>query len=118
MQWRFRPEMQAGQRRRALIRFGENATDFPIDPERVAPLLRRLISPTRTRARRSTIRRGDDPRFPRSLRCAASSRPSICRRSARKKGMVERRMGWVKLWYRPAGELPAMRRSGPANGRE
>jgi len=25
--------------------------DFPIDPERVAPLLRRLISPTRTRAR-------------------------------------------------------------------
>src|SRR5690606_1444325 len=25
--------------------------DFPINPERVAPLLRRLISPTRTRAR-------------------------------------------------------------------
>ena len=25
--------------------------DFPINPEQVAPLLRRLISPTRTRAR-------------------------------------------------------------------
>jgi two-component system sensor histidine kinase ChvG len=28
-----------------------DALDFPIDPERVAPILRRLISPTRTRAR-------------------------------------------------------------------
>jgi two-component system sensor histidine kinase ChvG len=28
-----------------------NALDFPINPERVAPILRRLISPTRTRAR-------------------------------------------------------------------
>src|ERR671938_189820 len=27
------------------------ALEFPINPERVAPLLRRLISPTRTRAR-------------------------------------------------------------------
>src|SRR5882724_11366030 len=43
-------ELQAGQSG-SPYRFGEGATDFPIDPERVAPLLRRLISPTRTRAR-------------------------------------------------------------------
>ncbi len=30
---------------------GAEALDFPINPERVAPILRRLISPTRTRAR-------------------------------------------------------------------
>ena len=30
---------------------GEGATDFPINPERVAPLLKRLVTPTRTRAR-------------------------------------------------------------------
>ncbi|MBB3952268.1 sensor histidine kinase [Aureimonas jatrophae] len=42
-------EMQAG----ATVQPGAEAEslDFPINPERVAPLLRRLISPTRTRAR-------------------------------------------------------------------
>ena len=43
-------ELQAGQSG-SPYRVGEGAPDFPIDPERVAPLLRRLISPTRTRAR-------------------------------------------------------------------
>ena len=43
-------ELQAGQSG-SPYRIGEGATDFPINPERVAPLLRRLISPTRTRAR-------------------------------------------------------------------
>ena len=49
--------------------------DFPINPERVAPVLRRLISPTKTRARiydrdgglildsRSLYGRGDVLRF-------------------------------------------------------
>lgn len=42
-------ELQAGE----SIRPGTNTLDlnFPINPERVAPVLRRLISPTRTRAR-------------------------------------------------------------------
>ena len=42
-------ELQAGQ----TITPGANGEnlDFPINPERVAPVLRRLISPTRTRAR-------------------------------------------------------------------
>src|SRR5690606_11796226 len=43
-------ELQAGE----SIRPNPNqldSLDFPINPERVAPVLRRLISPTRTRAR-------------------------------------------------------------------
>ncbi|KQT64351.1 MULTISPECIES: sensor histidine kinase [unclassified Aureimonas] len=43
-------ELQAGD----TLQPGSDASeslDFPINPERVAPLLRRLISPTRTRAR-------------------------------------------------------------------
>lgn len=43
-------ELQAG----ATLQPGSDSADsldFPINPERVAPLLRRLISPTRTRAR-------------------------------------------------------------------
>ena len=43
-------ELQAGQSG-SPYSVGEGAADFPINPERVAPLLRRLISPTRTRAR-------------------------------------------------------------------
>ena len=43
-------ELQAGQ---SITPWSDqlNSLDFPINPERVAPLLRRLISPTRTRAR-------------------------------------------------------------------
>lgn len=42
-------ELQAGQS--IAPRNLEENLDFPINPERVAPVLRRLISPTRTRAR-------------------------------------------------------------------
>ena len=42
-------EMQAGESLRAKP--SDEELGFPIDPERVAPVLRRLISPTRTRAR-------------------------------------------------------------------
>ena len=43
-------ELQAGESTYPMESETENF-DFPIDPERVAPVLRRLISPTRTRAR-------------------------------------------------------------------
>ncbi len=43
-------EMQAGSTLQPNPDLSESL-DFPINPERVAPLLRRLISPTRTRAR-------------------------------------------------------------------
>ncbi len=42
-------ELQAGQSITPLP--GDEDLEFPINPERVAPVLRRLISPTRTRAR-------------------------------------------------------------------
>ena len=42
-------ELQAGQSITPLP--GDDDLEFPINPERVAPVLRRLISPTRTRAR-------------------------------------------------------------------
>ncbi len=41
-------ELQAGQ---TITPSNTDNLDFPINPERVAPVLRRLISPTRTRAR-------------------------------------------------------------------
>lgn len=43
-------ELQAGESIVPSVD-GLDNLDFPIDPERVAPVLRRLISPTRTRAR-------------------------------------------------------------------
>lgn len=43
-------ELQAGDTLAPTAETAESL-DFPINPERVAPLLRRLISPTRTRAR-------------------------------------------------------------------
>jgi two-component system sensor histidine kinase ChvG len=42
-------QLQAGESASQLDEI--DALDFPINPERVAPILRRLISPTRTRAR-------------------------------------------------------------------
>src|SRR5690606_3548637 len=42
-------ELQAGQSITPVP--ADEDLDFPIDPERVAPVLRRLVSPTRTRAR-------------------------------------------------------------------
>ena len=41
-------ELQAGQSITPLP--GDDDLEFPINPERIAPVLRRLISPTRTRA--------------------------------------------------------------------
>ena len=43
-------ELQAGRNLRARRR-GYSGMEFPINPERVAPVLRRLVSPTKTRAR-------------------------------------------------------------------
>lgn len=43
-------ELQAGESTVPSVD-GLDSLDFPINPERVAPVLRRLISPTRTRAR-------------------------------------------------------------------
>lgn len=89
--------------------------DFPINPERVAPVLRRLISPTKTRARiydrdgvlildsRSLYGRGDVMRF--DLPPPTSEKP----------GMAERAMIGVRTWLN-RGDLPLYRELGPENG--
>lgn len=90
--------------------------DFPINPERVAPLLRRLVSPTDTRARiydrdgtllldSSTLyTRGDILRF------------DLPAPSAPKPGFFERQ--WNSIYKRVLrGELPLYRELGPANGK-
>jgi two-component system sensor histidine kinase ChvG len=89
--------------------------DFPINPERVAPVLRRLISPTKTRARiydrdgvlildsRSLYGRGDVLRF--ELPPPSSEKP----------GFAEKAMIAVRTWLN-RGDLPLYRELGPENG--
>jgi two-component system, OmpR family, sensor histidine kinase ChvG len=89
--------------------------DFPINPERVAPVLRRLISPTKTRARiydrdgglildsRSLYGRGDVLRF------------ELPPPSVEKPGLPERTMIAIRTWLN-RGDLPLYRELGPENG--
>jgi two-component system sensor histidine kinase ChvG len=90
--------------------------DFPINPERVAPVLRRLISPTKTRARifdrdgglildsRTLYGRGDVLRF------------ELPPPSAEKPGIAERTMIAIRTWLN-RGDLPLYRELGPENGK-
>jgi two-component system sensor histidine kinase ChvG len=90
--------------------------EFPINPERVAPLLRRLISPTKTRARiydrdgvliidsRSLYGRGDVLRF--DLPPPTSETP----------GIAERAFIAIRRWF-GRGDLPLYKELGPENGR-
>ena len=108
-------ELQAGQSG-SPYSVGEGAADFPINPERVAPLLRRLISPTRTRARIYDPDGALHPRFARPLH--ARPDPELRPAAARpRQGPIERWWDAVKLWYR-SGELPVYEEIGSANGRE
>jgi two-component system sensor histidine kinase ChvG len=107
-------ELQAGQSG-SPYSIGEGAADFPINPERVAPLLRRLISPTRTRARiydpdgtlildsRGLYTRGQIQSF---------DLPPLG-----EKGVFQRWWESFRLWYR-SGELPVYEELGSDNGRE
>lgn len=93
----------------------EFGLDFPINPERVAPVLRRLISPTKTRARiyggdgvlildsRNLYGRGDVLRF--DLPPPSSDKP----------GVGERTMIAIRTWLN-RGDLPLYRELGPENG--
>ena len=90
--------------------------EFPINPERVAPILRRLISPTKTRARiydrdgvlildsRNLYGRGDVLRF---------DLPSP---DAEKPGVMERIYIGLRRWLE-RGDLPRYRELGPENGK-
>lgn len=95
---------------------GIPSLEFPINPERVAPVLRRLVTPTRTRARiydrdggllldsRSLYARGDILRF--DLPPPKDKQP----------GLVERVSLWVQLLLRRT-DLPLYAELGAANGR-
>jgi two-component system, OmpR family, sensor histidine kinase ChvG len=91
-------------------------SDFPINPERVAPVLRRLIAPTKTRARifdrdgglildsRNLFSRGDVLRF--ELPPPSADKPNI----------FERAMGTLRTWFN-RGDLPIYRELGPEGGK-
>jgi two-component system, OmpR family, sensor histidine kinase ChvG len=91
-------------------------SDFPINPERVAPVLRRLIAPTKTRARifdregglildsRNLFARGDVLRF--ELPPPSADKPNI----------AERTLTAIRTWFN-RGDLPIYRELGPEGGR-
>jgi two-component system, OmpR family, sensor histidine kinase ChvG len=93
-----------------------SSLEFPINPERVAPVLRRLISPTNTRARiydregvlildsRNLYGRGDVLRF--DLPSPLAEQP----------GFFERVWIAIKRWL-GRGDLPLYKELGPDNGR-
>src|SRR6202161_4067421 len=90
--------------------------DFPINPERVAPVLQRLVSPTKTRARiydrdgvllvdsRNLFGRGDILRF------------DLPPPTAEKPGVFERAFLAVRRWL-GRGDLPLYRELGAENGK-
>ncbi len=90
--------------------------DFPINPERVAPLLRRLVSPTKTRARiydrdgvllvdsRNLFGRGDVLRF------------DLPPPNSQKPGLIQRALIALRTWLE-RGDLPLYRELGPDNGK-
>src|SRR5438874_8069952 len=89
--------------------------DFPINPERVAPILRRLITPTKTRAR---IFGGDGGLIIDSRNLYGSGdvlRFELPPPSAEKPGLAERTMIAIRTWLN-RGDLPLYRELGPENG--
>jgi len=95
---------------------GASGLEFAINPERVAPVLRRLVSPTKTRARiydrdgvlildsRNLYGRGDVLRF------------DLPPPSEEKPGLIERAFIAVRTWL-GRGDLPLYKELGPENGK-
>jgi two-component system, OmpR family, sensor histidine kinase ChvG len=86
--------------------------DFPINPERVAPVLRTLISPTKTRARIYDPNGGmilDSRTLENVLRF---NLPPL---ASEKPGIAERTMIGIRTWLN-RGDLPLYRELGPENG--
>lgn len=95
---------------------GFSSFEFPINPERVAPVLRRLVGPTGTRARiydrdgqllldsRSLYSRGEILRF--DLPDPAEPAPTVFERAWRA----------LQLWF-GRGDLPLYKEFGPQAGR-
>ena len=106
-------ELQAGQ---SYGPEDSSSLEFPINPERVAPVLRRLVSPTKTRARiydrdgvlildsRNLYGRGDVLRF------------DLPPPNAEKPGIFERAFIALRRWL-GRGDLPLYKELGPENGK-
>ena len=87
--------------------------DFPINPERVAPVLRRLVSPTDTRAR---IYDRDGGLILDSRNLYDVLRFDLPPPMAEKPGIIERAYVALRTWFN-RGDLPLYQELGPQNGR-
>ncbi|HEY2227793.1 MAG TPA: sensor histidine kinase [Xanthobacteraceae bacterium] len=87
--------------------------DFPVNPERVAPVLRRLVSPTNTRAR---IYDRDGGLILDSRNLYDVLRFDLPPPAAEKPGMFERAFVALRTWLN-RGDLPLYRELGPQNGK-
>ena len=108
-------ELQAGQSY-GPPEDAQSGVEFPINPERVAPVLRRLVSPTKTRARiydrdgvlildsRNLYGRGDVLRF------------DLPPPNAEKPSLIERGFIALRRWF-GRGDLPLYKELGPENGK-
>jgi two-component system sensor histidine kinase ChvG len=88
--------------------------DFPINPERVAPVLRGLISPTHTRARiydRDGILIIDSRHLYSAGQILAFDLPPL---EAKKPGWLDSLWQWVKVQLR--GDMPIYTEAGTGNG--
>ena len=90
--------------------------DFPINPERIAPVLRGLIQPTKTRARiydREGVMILDSRSFPgRGSVMSFELAPP----SSGTPGIIERATIAIRTWLN-RGDLPLYRELGPENGK-
>ena len=107
-------ELRAGE---SLSPFDQpvEGLDFPINPERVAPVLRRLISPTRTRARiydRDGILVVDSRHLYSRGQVLSFDLPPP---DASSKSPLDSVLGWIKLRLR--GDMPIYQEVGGGNGK-
>jgi two-component system sensor histidine kinase ChvG len=91
----------------------ESGLDFPINPERVAPWLRRLVAPTNTRAR---IYDRDGGLIVDSRNLYDVLRFDLPPPTAEKPGFFERAFVALRTWLN-RGDLPLYRELGPQNGK-
>jgi two-component system, OmpR family, sensor histidine kinase ChvG len=97
-------------------RVPDEYSDFPINPERVAPILRQLILPTGTRARIFDREGGLILDSASLLRTGQVVSNELAPLSSAKPGIVERTMIAIRTWLN-RGDLPLYHELGPENGR-
>ena len=91
----------------------ESGLDFPINPERVAPVLRQLVSPTNTRAR---IYDRDGGLILDSRNLYDVLRFDLPPPTAEKPNVLQRAYIALRTWLN-RGDLPLYRELGPQNGK-